>query len=285
MFELRGGLLQERFHPNALIFRGECRVEKMALKLEALGQRRLERGIDTSLRDRDDRLRVAGNLCGRGDRVVEQAGGGHDTRDQPALQGFLGAHQVPSEHQLHRARLAESAREALRAAKARDGAKLDLRLAELSGVCGEDEVAAHRELTPAAQREAVDRGDDRLAQLRDLVHLLEQLRLVHVHVVLGAHGLDVRARGERLLPRPRQHQRPNRLVSVERHRRMRKLRDELGAEGVERLGAVEGDETDRSARLARDVAVRARAGGEADGGAEAAEGGGHRSIEMCAASS
>ena len=40
---------------------------------------------------------------------------------------------------------------------------VDLRLAELGGVGGDDDVAHHRQLAAAAQRKAGNRGDHRLA--------------------------------------------------------------------------------------------------------------------------
>ena len=62
--------------------------------------------------------------------------------------------------ELARARVAHAAREALRAAEAGDDAEVHLGLAELRLVARVDEVARERELAPAAEREAVDGGDD-----------------------------------------------------------------------------------------------------------------------------
>ena len=59
--------------------------------------------------------------------------------------------------------LPTEAGEALRAAGARHDAELDLGLAELGRVGGDDDVAHHGELAAAAEREARDRGNDRLA--------------------------------------------------------------------------------------------------------------------------
>jgi hypothetical protein len=76
--------------------------------------------------------------------------------------------------QVHRLGLADGARQALRAAGAGQGAQLDLRLAELRGVGGDDHVAHHRQLAAAAQREAGHRGDHRLAA----VLMRSQLRVM-----------------------------------------------------------------------------------------------------------
>ncbi len=69
----------------------------------------------------------------------------------------------PVRHHIHRLRLADGAGQALRAAHAGHDAERDLGLAELGLVGGDDEVAHHRELAAAAEREARHRGDDRLA--------------------------------------------------------------------------------------------------------------------------
>jgi hypothetical protein len=56
---------------------------------------------------------------------------------------------------------ADAAREALRAAEAGDDAEVDLGLAEACALsAGVDEIAGQRELAAAAEREAVDGGDD-----------------------------------------------------------------------------------------------------------------------------
>src|SRR3546814_14239670 len=53
---------------------------------------------------------------------------------------------------LHGLGLADEAGQALGAAGSRDGADGDLRLPELGGVCGDDEVAHHRQFAAAAER-------------------------------------------------------------------------------------------------------------------------------------
>lgn len=57
----------------------------------------------------------------------------------------------------------------------------------------EDDVAHHGELAAAAQRVAVDRGDDRRADLGQIVPAGEHVRLVRLHVRLRSHLLDVSA--------------------------------------------------------------------------------------------
>ena len=67
-----------------------------------------------------------------------------------------------------------SARQALRAAGARQQAELDLGQRELAPRRGHAVVAAQRELQPAAQAVPVDRGDDRLrARLDGRDHVVQ----------------------------------------------------------------------------------------------------------------
>ena len=94
-------------------------------------------------------------------------GGGHHPRHQAGALGLGGVHHAAGQDHVHGLGLADRARQALRAAHARHDAELDLGLAELGGVGGDDDVAHHRQLAAAAERKARDRGDDRLAQARD----------------------------------------------------------------------------------------------------------------------
>ena len=82
---------------------------------------------------------------------------------RPAALGLRGVHHAAGQAQLHRLGLADGAGQPLRAADARHDAELDLGLAELGRVGGEDDVAHHGELAAAAERVAGDRRDDRLA--------------------------------------------------------------------------------------------------------------------------
>ena len=92
--------------------------------------------------------------------------GRHHARHQAGALGLGGVHHAAGQDQVHRLGLADRARQPLRAADAGDDAELDLRLAELGVVGGDDEVALHRELAAAAERKAGDRRDHRLARAR-----------------------------------------------------------------------------------------------------------------------
>ena len=111
---------------------------------------------------------MRGDRRGGLQRLVEQLGGRHDAGDEARALGFGGVHHPAGQAHLHRLGLADRAGQALRSAHAGRDAELDLGLAELRAVGGDDEVGHHRQLAAAAQREAGDRGDPRLAGRRDL---------------------------------------------------------------------------------------------------------------------
>ena len=81
-------------------------------------------------------------------------------------------------------------------------AELDLGLAELRGVGGDDEIGHHRDLAAAAERKAGDRGDPRLAGRGDLLPAGEEIWPIHVGEALALHLLDVGAGGEGLFAEP-----------------------------------------------------------------------------------
>jgi hypothetical protein len=82
---------------------------------------------------------------------------------RPHAFGLGGIDRAAGEDQLHRPTPADRARQALRSAHPGNDAELDLGLAELGRIGGDDEVGHHRQLAPAAKRIAVDRRDPRLA--------------------------------------------------------------------------------------------------------------------------
>ena len=82
---------------------------------------------------------------------------------------LLRRHLIAGEEQLERAPLADDPGQALRAGVAGNDAEVDLGLAELRRVGGDADRARHRQLAAAAERVAVDRGDDRLPHLLDQV--------------------------------------------------------------------------------------------------------------------
>ncbi len=156
---------------------------------------------------------------------------------------------------VHRLRLADGARQALRAAHARHRADRHLRLAELRRVRGDDQVAHHRQLAATAQRVARHRGDDGLAhRAQRLVVLRDVVVAVHLRVAPVGHRADVGAGGERLLAAG-DHDDRDAGVVVEGAQRRGQLRGERIVQRVEALRAVERDDRDAVAGVGQDVVV------------------------------
>ena len=145
--------------------------------------------------------------------------------------------------------------EALGAAAARDDPERDLRLPELGGLGGDDQVAEQRELAAPAQGETRHRRDDRRAGGGD--PLPERHRRAVQHVLERAlrHRLDVRAGREHLVA-PGEHDAVDAVVGVERVDRRGELLHELRRERVARLRAVERDDPDRAVLLDLDLGHR-----------------------------
>ncbi len=137
----------------------------------------------------------------------------------PSSRARAGVDGGADQAQLQRGRAASQAQQALGAAEARDQAEVDLRLADLRGIGGHAQVAAHGQFQPAAQRETVDHADHRLGHLLDPAHQLlpaegeiaplDRGQAVHLGDVRPGHeGLrtgagqdhapDLRVRGRRL---------------------------------------------------------------------------------------
>ena len=169
------------------------------------------------------------------------AGTTRDTR--PGALGFGGVHHAAGEDQVHRLGLADRARQPLRAADAGNDAELDLGLAELRGVGGDDDVALHDQLAAAAERKARDRRDHRLARIRGRVPGGGEVAHERVDRGLVRHLLDVGAGGEGLL-RAGDQDAADAVVGVEGGDRLRQLGIERGVERVERLRPVEPDDAD-----------------------------------------
>ena len=139
--------------------------------------------------------------------------------------------------------LAHQARQPLRPAVAGDEAELDLGLAELGVLAGQAHGAGQRQLAASAEREAVDAGDDRLAQVLDGI----DDGLPAVGVLLGRDRrllrqlADVGAGDESLLARSGEDDHAHLGVVFGGGEGLAQLVHGGHAQGVEHLGPVDGD--------------------------------------------
>jgi hypothetical protein len=162
-------------HTLFLIGRPEQRVEDAPLEADALGERELERGVDGLLGGRDGEAALARDDLSHVEGLVKHGPAVDDARDDAPALGLGGGERAAGEDELHRARLADEAREPLRAAPARDHAQRDLGLPEHRRRRGEHDVARERELAPAAERVAGHGRDERLARAREVRPALDEV--------------------------------------------------------------------------------------------------------------
>ena len=191
---------------------GDELEEALALLLQPFVERQVDRGADR-VGGGKRRFQSARPLGHRGDRVGEDravglgrrelavvvaqlaqrallrqhlagkrfAAGGRafdDFLDQAVLERLRGADRIAADDHLDRQFRTDRARQALRAARARQQAELHFGQAE-PGILGRDaEVAGERHFEPAAKRRAMNGGNDRLrAVLHQGQHFVEAGRL------------------------------------------------------------------------------------------------------------
>ena len=158
----------------------------------------------------------------------------HDAIDQSEPQSLGGADLLAGQHQLERGPGANETRQALCAAVPGNQAEIDLRLTELRRVRRDTKRARHRELTAAAERETIDGGDCRFAEV-----------LEEIEDALATKGLfacsrgrllrqlvDVGASNERLVASSGNHDDADSLVAPEIDQRRLEFVQRPGAESV-----------------------------------------------------
>src|SRR5262249_6068562 len=164
-------------------------------------------------------------------------------------------HHATREAKLHGLGFADLPNEPLRASGPWHDPQLNLRLTELGGIGGDNNVAHHCELAATPECEPGDGGYGRLAQVSDAVPAGDEILFKGRHVSLGLHLLDVGAGRECLLAAGNDYA-ANAIVGFEALERRRELLDQLGIQRVKCIGAIEPDNTDAAAGLGDDGLVR-----------------------------
>ncbi|MBV8480608.1 MAG: enoyl-CoA hydratase/isomerase family protein [Actinobacteria bacterium] len=253
--EVRLPLFDEGAQPLARILGGAREIERLALQLDPGLERRLEGGVDRLLRqahgDRPLRRDLAGDPFG----LLEPRFRGGDARHEPVRERLARRQHAPGEDHVHGERLADGAREPLRAAGAGEHTEVDLGLAELRRLGRDDQVAEHRQLAAASETEAGHRRDDRRAHLADRVPSLESRALVERHRRSRRELVDVRPRREGAVPAG-EDDRADLLVAVELRERLDDCVHQLARERVQLLGPVHAHDADPAVALDEDVRLR-----------------------------
>ena len=166
MLERRRPLLDEGAHAFLLVLGGEQGVEHPALEPQPFGERRLEGAVDASLAAKTAGAEEDAMVAAVFSASSTSSAAGTTRATSPARSASAASIMRPvSDSSIA---LALPTARVSRCVPPAPGmnAELDLRLAELGGVGGENEIAHHRQLAAAAEREARDRRDERLARAR-----------------------------------------------------------------------------------------------------------------------
>ena len=226
-----------------------------ALELEPVRQRAVEGAVDQRLhgpvgrgaarREGDRHLLDRGADRARGDDPVDEAPRERVARAQPAAE----------QHQLLRAPGADEPRQALAPPAARDQPEVGVLVPEARGLVGHDQVRHQHELEPAGEREPVHARDDRDRQRLDPV----EDAVPEAHEGAPAHRIgrellhraQVRAGAERP-PRRGEGDHPHARVALHERARAVEILEQLRADRVQPVGAVQRDARDAAAGRAGD---------------------------------
>src|SRR3954447_24965628 len=162
-FEVRLAFFAERGHALFPVLGSETPGEERRLDVQPFREAHVETPVRGFDRQFDRRRGVRIDLVQDGFRPWNGVVLGNDFVDQADPVGLLCVDHVGAENQLQRATLADQPGQALRPTVAWDDADPHFRLAELRRFDGQPDRAGHREFAAPAESEAVDGGDDRLA--------------------------------------------------------------------------------------------------------------------------
>src|SRR3954454_19835298 len=163
---LWSALLAECLDPLAEVLRVEARLaqlDKLGLDVGRQRARHLAQRAKDPLVPLERQRRVGRDLGREREYGLLELVGVHDLVHEPHGTGAVGVHVAAGEEQLVRVREAAHLHEATQPGVTVDEPDLGRRHAELHAVDGHADVAGHRQLEAAAERVAVDRGDDRVA--------------------------------------------------------------------------------------------------------------------------
>ena len=159
-------LAKKRGAPSSRSSVAKTRSDAVQLGREAGLDVGLDREVDQALRLADRERSALGDLLADARAPRRPPGRGHDLVHEPDPLGLGRGQDAPGQDQLLGPRGPDDPRQPLRPAGARRDGQAHLGQAELRALRGDPDVAAQRQLEPAAERVALDRGDRRHRQRR-----------------------------------------------------------------------------------------------------------------------
>src|SRR5882762_6950556 len=182
-FEVRFPLFEESFGAFSHIFGGAGKPKQCCFQKQTLFLRHLDTALDSFDGVFHSKRSIGDDFFGHG------LGGGQKLRrfvnviyQADALSLFRGNH-FAGEAELMRDAFAAQAREALRAAIARNDAELHFGLAELGGFAGQANRAGKRKLAAATEGETINGANGRLAERFEEMEdaLAEERKILAIH--------------------------------------------------------------------------------------------------------
>jgi len=240
-----GAFFEEGAGAFAFVFGGAEAAEDGGFEGEGLVEREVRAAVDGFDGGGDGEGRHGGEELGEGLRPECQcfSVSGDDFVDEADAKGFGSVDDGASEDHFEGWAAADEAREALAATIAGNETELDLGLAEAGGGGCEAEGAGHGEFAAAAESEAVDTGDDGLAEGLDAAEdAVDAAGELFAGSCVDFRELgDVGAGGEGLGARAAEEDDADGVVEGEGGEELVELAEHEGVERVEDLGAVEGN--------------------------------------------
>ena len=168
------GVLHRLERPRPRLEAAEFAGVRLADRLEDFRLAARRRHFVVAVAHLHQRQLLVDHPAGEGERALAQMALGNDLVDDAPCLRLPGGERRPRQDHLGRRLGPDQPRQPLRAAGAGDQAELDLRQAELRRRHGDAVMADQRDLEAAAERRAVDGGDDRLRRVLDRALRLRQ---------------------------------------------------------------------------------------------------------------
>src|SRR6266496_2037724 len=212
--ESRRALFEEGVGAFLLVLGCGAEAEVRGLEPRAFALARFEPLVRRLERELDGDRSVGGDLLQDCFSARDQFSRRDDFVDESDTIGLLRGDRLSGQDELQRATLADETRQALCSAAARNESERDFGLAELRTVRRDPDRARHRRLTATAERETIDRRDDRLSQIfDDIENLLSKTAGLFCLERCDMRELaDIGAGDECLVARARQNDTANRRV-------------------------------------------------------------------------
>ena len=173
-----------------------------------------------------------------------------DRRHQADLLGLGRTDDLGSQNELHGLGDPHDTGQTLRPAEAGCNPQAHLGLTELGLFTGQADVTGHGQLASAAQRKTVDRGDHRLGQILQLEEHISSADAEFLSVTGGKalHFPDVGPR-HKGAARTGEDDHIDLILSLHSFQNGVQIREDLTVEGIERIGPVDGDDSNVSLLL------------------------------------